>query len=388
MNMSKKTKIIIASVGSAVLIGGGIAGYYLLNQSSTDDASKQAAQTVEVATGSQDWDSLPTTEVTLGSDSFTADKAGTYILTGSTTNTVKVDATDQNVRLILKGVTIKSSSGPAIQVLNAKNTYIELADGTTNTISDASTRSDEEIDGAIYSADDLFVQGGGTLNVTATHADGIVSKDDLTILGGTINITSVDDGIRGKDSVNIVDGTINIKAQGDGIKSTNDTDLEKGYAYIRGGTIAVNSGDDAIKGETKVIIDGGKISIPTSIEGIEAASITINGGEIDIYATDDGINASTDAMGTALAITINGGTLNIKMGSGDTDAIDSNGDITITGGTINITAQFAFDFDGTGKMTGGDVTVNGQKVTTITNSGPGGGGGALGGGGAPGGRMR
>lgn len=386
--MNNKTKLIIAGVASAVLIGGGAVGYVLLNKDSAGDNSSSTAttQTVEVATDSKDWTSLPTTNVTLTEEGFTATAAGTYVLSGSTTGSVVVDADEQNVRLILNGVTIKSNSGAAIQVLNAKNTYIELADGTTNTVADASTRSDEEIDGAIYSADDLLIQGSGTLNLTANYADGIVGKDDLTILGGNINITSVDDSIRGKDSVNIVDGTINIKAQGDGIKSTNDSDLEKGYTYIRGGTITVNSGDDAIKGETKVIIDSGKISIPTSVEGIEAANITINGGEIDIYATDDGINASADTMGTLLAITINGGNITIKMASGDTDAIDSNGDITITGGTVNITAQFAFDFDGTAKMTGGDVTVNGQKVTTITNSMMG--GGTPGAGGAPGGNMR
>ena len=62
------------------------------------------------------------------------------------------------------------------------------------------------------------------------------------------------------------------------------------------------------------------------------------------------------------------------MGQGDTDAIDSNGDLYINGGTIDITAQFAFDFDGVGQMTGGNVTVNGQTVTQLTNSMMGGGG--------------
>ena len=63
------------------------------------------------------------------------------------------------------------------------------------------------------------------------------------------------------------------------------------------------------------------------------------------------------------------------MGQGDTDAIDSNGNLYINGGTINITAQSAFDYDKEAKYNGGTVTVNGEKITTITNqmmTGPGG----------------
>ena len=67
------------------------------------------------------------------------------------------------------------------------------------------------------------------------------------------------------------------------------------------------------------------------------------------------------------------------MASGDTDAVDSNGNLTVTGGNINITAQFAFDFDGTVSYTGGTVTVNGENQTEIVADGPGGGGGGQGG---------
>ncbi|MGO4545404.1 hypothetical protein AB4Z29_11430 [Paenibacillus sp. 2TAB23] len=66
------------------------------------------------------------------------------------------------------------------------------------------------------------------------------------------------------------------------------------------------------------------------------------------------------------------------MASGDTDAFDSNGDIYVNGGTINVEAASAFDADGTVQLNGGNVTVNGEKITQITQS-RGGGGGAGGG---------
>ena len=101
---------------------------------------------------------------------------------------------------------------------------------------------------------------------------------------------------------------------------------------------------------------------------MEGTNVVFDGGTFDITASDDGVNATANTTDIPVAITINGGTLNIKMGSGDTDALDSNGDLIINGGTVNITAQFAFDFDGKGELNGGTVTVNGSEITSISNS--------------------
>ena len=65
---------------------------------------------------------------------------------------------------------------------------------------------------------------------------------------------------------------------------------------------------------------------------------------------------------------MNGGSLTIVMGQGDTDAIDSNGSIYINGGTIDITAQSPFDYDYAAEYNGGTITVNGQQVDSINNS--------------------
>ena len=64
--------------------------------------------------------------------------------------------------------------------------------------------------------------------------------------------------------------------------------------------------------------------------------MTINGGNIDVYATDDGINAAnSNASQSEIFFKMTGGTLNVEFGEGDTDPIDSNGDIIVSGGTIN-----------------------------------------------------
>ncbi|MGQ7519906.1 carbohydrate-binding domain-containing protein [Streptococcus suis] len=354
--------------------------------SSTTTSSSAATSQTSVATTSNnstssdsssstiDWSALPTTEVTLSNDGLKITEGGTYILTGSTTAGVTVE-TDANVRIILAGTEISSSDNAAINVIKADNVELEIKDGTTNTVKDTSNHTDTNIEGAIHVEADLTITGNGSLTVEGNFQDGIVSTDDLVITAGTIKVTAVDDGIRGKDSLTINGGTINVTAGGDGIKSTNDTDTTKGYTTITGGEITVKAGDDGIKAETALTIDGGTITVSESVEALEGTNITINGGTIDVYGSDDAINASSTTS-SDIYIKVTGGDLKVAVGSGDTDAFDANGNLYISGGTIAVTAPTsAFDFDGTVEFTGGTVTVNGEQITEITHTGPGGRGG-------------
>ncbi|UUV98184.1 carbohydrate-binding domain-containing protein [Vagococcus luciliae] len=339
---------------------------------STKDSQTETNE-VDLDNGDEDidWDSLPTKKITLNNETLNITEAGTYELTGSSTAGVHIN-TEENVRLILNGVTIKSNDGEAIYVEQAKNTVIELSEGSNNTLEDSATRSDESIDGTIYSKDDLIFTGTGTLNVVSNFADGIVSKDDLKFISGNYIVKSEDDGIRGKDSVYIVDGTFTIDAAADGIKSTNDTDETKGFVYIAGGSITVNSGDDAIHAEEKMVIDDGTIDIQSGVEGLEATLMSINGGNITIKASDDGINAVASNFSDPI-IAINDGTIDITMEEGDTDAIDSNGDIIVNGGNITISGNSSFDYDGNATYNGGTIIINGEEVNKIPENMMGGG---------------
>ncbi|WP_105118281.1 carbohydrate-binding domain-containing protein [Streptococcus suis] len=324
------------------------------------------------STSSIDWSALPTTEVTLSNDGLNITEGGTYILTGSTTAGVTVE-TDANVRIVLAGAEISSSDTAAINVIQADNVELEIKDGTSNTVKDTSNHSDTNIEGAIHVEADLTITGNGNLTVEANFQDGIVSTDDMVVNAGNIKVTAVDDGIRGKDSMTVNGGAIDVTTGGDGIKSTNDTDTTKGYTTITGGAITVKAGDDAIKAETALTIDGGTITVPESAEAMEGTNITINGGTLDVYGSDDAINAAS-TISSDIFIKVTGGDLKVAVGSGDTDAFDANGDIYITGGTIDVTAPTsAFDFDGTVEFTGGTVTVNGQQISQIVATGPGGG---------------
>ena len=86
-------------------------------------------------------------------------------------------------------------------IKEADKVFITLADNSTNTLSDASSYSltidDSTVVSAIFSKPDLAIYGSGSLTVNGNHKHGIVSKDDLIITGGTINVSSKSSGIDG-----------------------------------------------------------------------------------------------------------------------------------------------------------------------------------------------
>lgn len=293
---------------------------------------------------------------------------GVYVIQGTAANvTIYVDAGDTDkIQIVLDGATIVNDDAPAIYVRSADKVFVTTT-SSENALSVTGlfvADGDTNLDAVIFSRSDLVLNGTGTLTVTST-ANGISSKDDLKVTGGTLTIDCAGDGLEANDSVAIAGGTITITAQEDGIDAEYDDGT--GYVYITGGAISIQAADDGIQGTELVQIDGGTITISAE-EGIEGTYVQLNGGTIDIYATDDGINASAKSGSTVPVLEINGGDVTISMAQGDTDALDSNGYLYINGGTVNISAQFAFDFDYDAELTGGTVYVNGNQVTSITNS--------------------
>lgn len=314
--------------------------------------------------------------VTVSGSTVTITKSGTYVISGQSDGVqIKVEADKSaDVHLVLKGATMTNTNA-AISAISAGHVYLTLAEGTTNSLSDSSSNSDEKANAALFSKVDLTINGSGILTVDGKKNNGIKANDTLHITGGIYNITAAGDAFNANDELNITGTTMTIDAKEDGVKVDNDEDMTVGNMYLANNTITVTAGDDGIHASGNLVIDSGTYTVKNSTEGIEGKAITINGGDINVYATDDGVNAANkNAQQSDIYFTMTGGNLTVEVGQGDTDPIDSNGNITVTGGAIKMIGQTGFDFDGTATYTGGDIYLNGEKQTDIVNSMPGGGG--------------
>ncbi len=248
-------------------------------------------------------------------EDLTLTEAGVYVLSGTAENTVICIETgdEDNVQLVLNGLSVTNTDIPCIYVKNADKVFVTtISDSSLSVTGTFTADGDTNTDAAIFSMSDLVLNGTAALTVNSTD-NGIVSKDDLKVTGGTYTVTAASKAFEANDSIRIADGTFDISAA----------------------------------------------------EGIESTYILINGGTIGIEAGDDGINAAIKSDAYRAALEINGGEITVTMASGDTDGIDSNGDLTITGGSIDVTGPSSFDIDGAVTFTGGTVTVNGQQVDTI-----------------------
>ncbi len=294
-------------------------------------------------------------------DELTITEAGVYLLSGTYSSMIVVDAGEEaKVQLVLENASLSSESGPAIYVRSADKVFLTAAEGTVNTISDGSdysfTDGETTPDAAVFSRDDLTINGAGTLTISGNYKHAVVSKDDLVVTAKNLTVSAVSTGLNGKESV-----------------------------AITGASVAITAGSNGIRSDEIITISGDRVEIKAS-EGIEATYVLISGGDIRVSASDDGINAALKSAVYTPTVEITGGSISVTMGTGDTDGIDSNGDIIISGGNISVNAASAFDYDGSASFTGGTVYVNGQQVTALPNQMMGGGTGGFSGQGGFGGR--
>lgn len=287
---------------------------------------------------------------------------------------------------------------------------------------------------------------GGTMTVTSGK-DGITSdeteneeKGFVTIEGGEIIITSAGDGVSAETTLTVTGGVISIISGGGSANAQQKTDnmrdwwdfdnsasddnsasckgLKAGKAMvISGGSITIDAQDDALHTDGDMTISGGecilstgddgahaalsltvldgKITVLTSYEGLEANQITLAGGELDITATDDGINANGGSDGFSGGF---GGGMGGSFGGRRNDTNNHSGDMTppdgnapsgnpptmpgqdaadstttddttdkqpvllITGGKITVNADGdGLDSNGDLRVEGGDITINGPS---------------------------
>ena len=279
-------------------------------------------------------------------------------------------------------------------------------------------------DDGIRGKDSVYILGGN-FNISV-KGDGIKSTNDtdsnkgfIKIENGNFKIDANGDGIQAETNLLIQDGSFDIKTGGGssnvstsdtwgnwgtknlngdaasakGVKAgkniliqsgefkldtSDDAIHSNGYVGIKDGNFLVSSGDDGIHADEELIIDDGEINISKSYEGLEASKITINDGEINVIASDDGINvaggndgssqggrpgANNFASNSNNILTINGGNIVVDASG---DGLDANGSIYINGGMIKVygpsnSANGALDYDKELVVRGGTLLASGSS---------------------------
>ena len=393
--------------------------------SSEDDAGTtdtSSATTITLSGSSASASGSSSSSVKVDGGTVTINSGGTYVISGELTDgRIVVNAPKADVRLVLSGVSITSSDGPAIDVQDAGNAIVVLAKDSKNTLTDGATyASGQEATAALFSSDTLTVTGTGSLDVTGSYKDGISSKNGLIITGNTtINVKAADDGLRGKDYLVVEAGTLTVEAGGDGLKSSEGNDETKGFISLGKASVTLTSSDDAITATTDVTVkdttltitagggqanatveeqaapgqestadsatpspkginagvsytqDSGSVTVNAADEGLQAPFINVAGGELSIAAGDDGINASNGdhvieghenadtESDDGSVLTISGGEVEVSYAS--SDGIDSNGSAYVKGGIVVVSGQ-------AGEMDGA-VDANGEtQLVGVTGS--------------------
>ena len=316
-------------------------------------------------------------------------KSGTYVLTGSGTET-KITVNKKNksikkVTLILQNLTISNASliddSPVITI--GKNTkYVDIKYSGANTLGGPGGFSSAPAPGVIYDkstgtvrfsrytgddASSLTINDSMTEQTsygTTKPSAGIYAAGKVIFKPGTVTIVSNGAGVRAKKTGVYVDGgDLNVTSNmGSGIYSDKGTVsvsrggvtmtktgldaicTPKGTSKISGGTLTLSGiGGDGIQGKL-VDISGGTVSITTAYEygatdfydqGMGAARHNTRSSKTEkkITTTTEYINYNTKSHAGILG-GIEGYTYNIKSGTMGTQ--QASGGVNISGGKITI----------------------------------------------------
>lgn len=307
--------------------------------------------------------------VRIDGQTVTITQAGTYQIAGTLGDGALIVESAENAKitLVLGGVSIKNSTGAAIQIATADDVTIELSEGTTNVLQSGeevdiatATEGEEASGGALQSKVDLKIKGKGSLTVLGYLNNGIHCTKDLKIKNGNISVTALGHGIKGKNSVTVSGGTVTVTSGKDGITSDETENEEKGFVTIEDGEIIITSAGDGVSAETTLTVTGGVISIISGGGSANAQQKTDNmrgWWDFDNSASDDN-SASCKGLKAGKAMMISGGSITIDA---QDDALHTNGDMTISGGECILSTG------DDGAHAALSLTVLGGKITVLTS---------------------
>jgi len=333
---------------------------------------------------------------------------GSYVLSGTLDDgMIIVDAEESDKpQLVFDNVSVTSDTSAALYIIEADKVFVTQTEGSVNSLVNGGSFEaidDNNIDGAVFSKQDLTFNGSGTLTVTSPAGHGIVCKDDLVFTGGAFDIACASHGLDANDSVRATGAEFTVASGKDGFHAENSDDAEKGFVYIAGGVFDIDAEGDGISAGAYGLIEDGEFDIVSgggsenaekktsdnwggfmggpgrpggagmgpggdsasvsdgdsgsdseesmSIKGIKTdGDLTIGGGVFKLDTADDALHSNT-------VITISGGSYDIAAGD---DAIHAEESLEVTSGVIGITESY----EGLEAL---DIIISGGEIDIVSS---------------------
>lgn len=315
-----------------------------------------------------------------------------YVVSGNSSNGSLTFNSSNSFYLALRDLSLTSGNTAAIDIASPVDVTLNLIGNSA--IAD---NANSAINGTLYTAGNLSINGSGTIQIAGNAKHGISVEGILTVnSGGTIIISETDsDGIHGSSDLIWNNGTLVIVSAGsDGLDVSGNITIQNGDLTINttaesqrcikvSGDFTMNDGTlnmtatgtdgKCIKADSNVFINGGSIGIGHSgdmSKGITAdGDINITGGDITIIASGNTVmevvnNQNVPAYCTAIKsdadINISSGIFNIVLPTSNHGgkAISADGNLTISGGDFTINTQ----------GNGASYTVSGSTKDAYTSS--------------------
>lgn len=341
-----------------------------------------------------------------------------FYFTGTlSTGGVKIQTNaEDEISVILNGVTMTSSNYPCFDITKGSKAYVIL--NGTNTLTDgrsygigygeeySTSSSDTYTDddgntvsctvvkqavyegsdngGTLYCKGDLIFSGSGTLAVTEGYKHCICSKGFIQVNGGTFTLVSnAKNGFDARYGFTQNGGSINYT--GNGAINVSTSSSSTNYYVKKANGISVDGIISSTNNGWIKIYDGTFIANTTYGKGLKAKwdsdedtetdgttgtpdpSIYIYGGTISITAAGTGYSGDNTNGKTYYFYDANGVSCheNFKCAA---EGIESNSSINISGGTISVTAT---DDALNTSLTGGSINVSGGYLYAYSSGGDG-----------------
>ena len=253
-----------------------------INDGKFEGTTTNSDFTVTYVSGTKNAYKYDDTSKTLTFTTLSADSV--YAISGKLNGNIVIDAGENyKLDLELTNFSIRSSKTNPIFVNSGNEVKLTAKKDTKNYIYDertaVNTTQTGVYGGSVHAIVDLEICGRGELFVQSANNNGIQTTKDLQVKNLALTVECQDNALKGKDSVTVENcSTLLVAKSGDAIKTeatdvSTSTGKQRGTVSILGGTHNIFAANDGIDASYDVIIDNGTYTDDTTQKTVTVATV-------------------------------------------------------------------------------------------------------------------